>query len=296
MSILLNKGLSGMATTLTSGCYLLEFRSSGGVGNVDWDNGVIYEAKIIGFQSRNIGRTIGLDPKEFGSAVNKTYSYSRQALLDAISMYESAPVRVGHPPTKFDEDGKRVLVSGDRPGLRNVGEVRNVRMKDDGLYGDIYLIKSHPDVPGILETASRMPDKIALSHNAYGKPVLQGGRAVIDKIIEVYSVDFVSDPPGTTNGLFETTSLLESAANIPTMDYWTQRREYRKLLESMERKATEDRIDILQGTDPENYALIIESWDVDPRLCFSEPLFPKRKSEQRSYETIDAYVRRLRSM
>lgn len=174
-----------------------------GHGRVDSDKGVIYDAKIVGLESRNIGRTIGLDPREFGDAINKPYGYSKLALESAIPLYEGAILRVNHPKSELDDTGKRIVTQRTRGLFDTVGEVRNVRMKEDGLYGDLYLLKSNKSVPFILEAAERMPDKIALSHNAYGLPTLKNGKAVIDSIEKVYSVDIVGDKPGTTNGLFE---------------------------------------------------------------------------------------------
>jgi hypothetical protein len=176
---------------------------STGHGRVDAAAGIIYEAKIVGLESRNVGRTIGLDPETFNGALDKTYSYSRQALESAIPIYNGMILRTNHPKSSIDPSGVRVVRQASRGVMETIGELKNVRFKEDGLYGDMHLLKTHPDTPAILEMAERMPDKIALSHNAYGVPVLQNGRAVINRIVEVYSVDIVGDKPGTTNGLFE---------------------------------------------------------------------------------------------
>lgn len=201
-----------MPTTLTkptaksNGKKLLEDRLPIKRDRVDVEAGVIYDVKIVGLESRNVGRTIGLDPKEFGDALNKTYGYSKQALEAAIPMYEGAVSRIDHPASEIDGDGKRIVKSNSRPALATFGQVKNVRLKEDGLYGDLHLIKSHPSTAFVLEVAEKMPDKLALSHNAYGVPTLKNGRAIIDQILEVYSVDIVGDKPGTTNGLFESYS------------------------------------------------------------------------------------------
>lgn len=184
---------------------LLEITASG-CERVDVENGVIYGVKIVGLESRNTGRTIGLDPKEFGNALNETYGYSKQALESAIPMYEGSVARIDHPSSEIDGNGKRIVKSNSRPALATFGEIKNVKLKEDGLYGDLHLIKSHPSASFVLEVAEKMPSKLALSHNAYGVPVLKNGRAIIDQILEVYSVDIVGDKPGTTNGLFESFS------------------------------------------------------------------------------------------
>src|SRR5262249_2363425 len=46
---------------------------------VDVKGGVIHGVKIVGLESRNIGRTIGLDPDEFAGALDKPYGYSPSA-------------------------------------------------------------------------------------------------------------------------------------------------------------------------------------------------------------------------
>ncbi len=63
--------------------------------------------------------------------------------------------------------------------------------------------------------AEKLPNKIALSHNAHGNTKLVNGRAVIHEIQTVYSVDLVGDKPGTTNGLFECNFPLPSESQMP---------------------------------------------------------------------------------
>jgi hypothetical protein len=185
-------------------CELLEYSllELSSAGKVDVDKGIIYGAKIVGLQSRNLGRTIGLDPAKFNGAVDEPYSYSKTGLQSAIPMYEGAAIRIKHPKSKLTPDGRRVSLEATSD-IPLAGELRNVVMREDGLYGDIHLLKSHPLAALILETAQRMPGKIALSHNADGVPVLKNGRAVIEEILAVKSVDIIDDKPGTTNGLFE---------------------------------------------------------------------------------------------
>ena len=182
---------------------LYESVSGRGAGRVDVAAGIIYGVKLVGMESKNTGRTIGLDAREFGDAVNQPYSYSAEALRNAIPMYEGAAVRIDHPQSEIDPSGKRVVKSRSRSLLATSGKVRNVRFKEDGLYGDIHVMLSHPNAGFILEFADKMPEHIAASHNAYGLPELVGDRIIINEIIEVYSVDLVGDKPGTTNGLFE---------------------------------------------------------------------------------------------
>lgn len=188
-----------MATAL--GCNLRE--ACYGNDKVDAAAGVIHGAKLVGLESRNTGRVIGLSRAEFGDAVDQPYRYGSRALEAAIPKYEGAKIRIDHPASTFDKSGMRIVTQASRGLLETVGVVRGVRLREDGLYGDLHLLKSHPATAAVIEMAQAMPDKIALSHDARGKPVLQSGRAVIDEIYEVRSVDLVGEKPGTTNGLFE---------------------------------------------------------------------------------------------
>lgn len=186
------------------GLRLLEITS--GFERVDAEAGIIHGVKIVGLESRNIGRTIGLDPKVFNGAVDKKYRYSQRALESAIPMYEGATIRTDHPASEIDPNGRRVVKSSSRPMLSVFGSLKKVRFHEDGLYGDLHYLKSHPMAAFVVEVAEKMPEKLALSHNAFGVPVLINGQAVVDQILEVYSVDIVGDKPGTTNGLFESYS------------------------------------------------------------------------------------------
>lgn len=182
------------------------FEVSSGFERVDAEKGIIYGVKIVGLESRNIGRTIGLDAKTFNGALDKTYGYSKRALESAIPMYEGCSVRIDHPDMKMDGEGRRTVISNSRKFLETFGELRDVRMGADGLYGDLHYLTTHGLAGQVVEAANKFPDKIALSHNAFGVPVLRNGRAVIEEILQVYSVDIVGDKPGTTNGLFESYS------------------------------------------------------------------------------------------
>jgi hypothetical protein len=181
---------------------LLE-RHSSQASRVDRQKGIIYGVKLVGFESRNTARVLGLDPKEFNGALDHTYAYSPYALSKAAKLYEGAPVRFDHPPSTITPSGARIITNPVRPCLSVIGEVRNAALGEDGLYGDVHLLLTHPHADFVLEVAERMPDKLAISHNAAGKPELENGRVVITEIVKVASCDLIGDVPGTTNGLFE---------------------------------------------------------------------------------------------
>lgn len=183
---------------------LLEISATpAGPARVDVESCVVYGCKVVGLQSCNTGKVLGLPRAEFGNALDLPYSYGSRALETALPLYEGCAIRLNHPPTIIDDTGARRVRDHSRGAMDTVGELKNVRMKRDGLYGDLHLLKSHPSTPFVLEMAQRMPGKLALSHNAHGVPVLEGGRIAINRILKVVSVDLVGEQPGTTAGLFE---------------------------------------------------------------------------------------------
>jgi hypothetical protein len=242
-----------------------------GFKRVDAANGVIYGAKIVGLESRNIGRTIGLDSKTFGDALDKTYGYSKAGLTEAIPMYEGATVRIDHPLSELDDNGRRVIKQRSRPALSTNGVLRNVRMEEDGLYGDIHLFLHHPHTAFILEVAERAPDKIACSHNADGTPVLENGRAVIKKINQVYSVDLVGDKPGTTKGLFE--DAIEG--------HMPKQRTIRQIIENLPDGAI-GRIELLEMANTSYCGIRVEEMDASPIMPQFGPAAGASGQEQQS--------------
>lgn len=193
-------------------CQLHEI--AGAPGRVDRDNGVIRGVKVLGFQSQSTGRTIGLEPAQFGEAVNQPYCYSRHAMMEAAPMYEGATVYVDHPEFSYRPDGERIASPRDRKTGEVFGKLVNIRVTESGMYADLEYLKEHPLTPKVLEVAERMPEKLALSHNATGHPRLMNGRIVIDKITDVRSVDLVGEKPGTTHGLFESAPPTNPKGNI----------------------------------------------------------------------------------
>lgn len=124
-----------------------------------------------------------------------------------MPLYEGAAVNIDHPP-RHDPSRERSFVDG-------FGELRNVRLRDDGLWGDLHFKRTHPMAPVFIETAERFPRKAGLSHNAEGTTEERNGGIVVESIANVRSVDIVG-VPASTSGIFE--SLLEQAAgDEPTM-------------------------------------------------------------------------------
>lgn len=143
---------------------------------VDVEQGVIRDVRVLGPESGN-GRT-----------------YPADTIAKARSLYEGVRVNVDHPPK--DEPDR------DTPVSSRFGWLANVHEDKGGLTGDLYYLKSHPQSAPIIEAAQRRPQLFGLSHNADGRIRREDGKAVVEEILRVRSVDIVSDP-ATTRSLFE---------------------------------------------------------------------------------------------
>lgn len=154
---------------------LLEYVAQTGPFSVDRDGAVVRGVRVLGLASAN-GR-----------------EYSREAVREALPLYQGKAVNADHPA----RPGQATPV-GSRVGwLENV-----VQEADGGLRGDWHLLKSHPLTPVVLEVAERRPQLLGLSHNAVGRTRRVGGRVVVEQIESVQSVDLVADP-ATVAGLHE---------------------------------------------------------------------------------------------
>jgi hypothetical protein len=208
---------------------------------VDESAGIIRRVKVLGFSSRNLGRTIGLSRDEFGAAADQPYSYSRQALEAAASLYEGAKVYNNHTEFGYDETtGKRIVTGTDRENEDLIGWLENVAIEGDGskdtdgMYADLCVITSHSMAKPLFEVARRRPQIIALSHEAYwDNPTVKGGRIVLNAITHVDCVALVSAKPGTTRGLFETAAPAISAASTSNKGTKTVKLTLKKLVESL---------------------------------------------------------------
>ena len=140
-------------------------------------DGVIKGVKIIGVESKN------------------GYTYSLEALRDAVPLYEEAPVFILHPNSLEKSVGSRKLYD-------HFGSLRAIRERQNGkgLYADLHVKLSHPMADSVLDAVRRGEAKFGLSHNATCDFNEHGTEVV--KISAVNSVDLV-DEPATTNNLFE---------------------------------------------------------------------------------------------
>lgn len=177
---------------------------------VDESAAVIKGVKVLGVQSKNTGRVLGLDQRQFGAAIDKPYRYSIEGLREALPLYEGAKVFSNHTKFDFSDDGQRIVTGGERQNEDLLGWLRSCRIVEtgddrvDGLYADLHYLKTHPFASRLVEVAKRNDRALALSHEAgFDSPRLVNGVIEISRITEVNSVALVASPPGTTAGLFE---------------------------------------------------------------------------------------------
>jgi hypothetical protein len=148
---------------------------------IDRAASVIRGVKLIGFESKN----------------NRIYP--PRVLKEAVHLYEGAKVNIDHP-----ERGP----GQERKYMDRFGAIKNVRfVEGQGLYGDFHFNPHHPMTEQVLWDAENNPEALGFSHNAtlrLGKP--QGGKEVIESIVQIRSMDLVADP-ATTSSLFESENM-----------------------------------------------------------------------------------------
>lgn len=195
-----------MSTATATPAYVFAYEVSHGLRNlndrIDEEHGVIKGVKLAGFQSKNIGETIGLTAEHFGDAARRPYRYSEKP--ETAALYEGRKVFLNHPDFDYLPSGRRVAKNPDRHLQDSIGWIENVKhIPGDGFYGDLHYVKSHGYAPMLVETIKRNPNQLALSQVAAWKnPRLENGQIVVD-IAEIRSVDLVGDEPGTTKNIFE---------------------------------------------------------------------------------------------
>lgn len=164
---------------------------------IDRQARLIRGVKVIGFESGNSARTIGVNSDE-------NYRYTKECLAQAVPLYEGISVFIDHPDFDYLPSGERVASRTDRKLRDKFGKLINVRVGDSGLFADLAYLDSHPLSQQVIEMAERMPEMMALSHHAYTRPrVNQAGEVLVEKIESVESVDLIGEKPGTTKSLFE---------------------------------------------------------------------------------------------
>ncbi|QDT41071.1 hypothetical protein Pan241w_11300 [Gimesia alba] len=170
-----------------------------GVSRVDRENRVIKGVKVAGLVSGNSPEVLGIDSDQ------DHYSYTLECLRNAAPLYEGVSVFVDHLESEYDnKTGKRLPSQKDRKLTDKFGQLKNIRVTESGMFGDLHYLDAHPLTAMVTEAAERMPDAYALSHYAFSTPqVFPDGSVKIVKIDHVESVDLIGERPGTTHGLFE---------------------------------------------------------------------------------------------
>ena len=174
---------------------LLEIALSDPAGlKIDREAGVLHGVRVLGLKSLN-GR-----------------EYEPSAVARAVGLYEGKQVNFGHAE-RNNPDRERTI-------QERAGWLQAVRIDfDGGLSADLHLFTSDPQTGKVFEAATRRPDQFGLSHNSDGRVRRVGGKALVEEIYRVRSVDIVSDP-ATTRGLFESEerrmeSLREAGGLVP---------------------------------------------------------------------------------
>jgi hypothetical protein len=153
---------------------------------LDREAGVIRGVKLIGFESKN-GRL-----------------YPPPVLKAAVHLYEGAKVNIDHP----ERDPAQARKYGERFGV-----IRSVRfVEGQGNYGDFHFNPKHPMADQVCWDAEHNPEALGFSHNALLRlGPKQGGKEVIESIINIRSMDLVADP-ATTTSLFESETPMDPNA------------------------------------------------------------------------------------
>lgn len=173
---------------------------------VDTAEKVIPGVKVLGLESRNTARTLGLTEEEFGDAIDKPYGYTMDAIRRAQEKYEGAKVYIDHTAFEFNERGQRQVKSTDiQRTTEMVGWLQNARaVEGKGLFADLHYVSAHPYSDQLVEIAERNPSALVLSHEAvFGNPKLVGGKIYLTEIESVDKIALTSERGGTTNTLFE---------------------------------------------------------------------------------------------
>jgi hypothetical protein len=140
-----------------------------------------------------VDRTAGIIPsvKLLGRISKKGREYPAAVMAKALPLYEGMRVNIDH----VDPNQRRSL--RDRIGL-----VKNVTLKEDGLYGDFHYNPKHALAEQIAWDAENAPQNLGFSHDTRGGSRNIGGKVVVESIDKVLSVDLVANP-ATTSSLFE---------------------------------------------------------------------------------------------
>lgn len=136
--------------------------------------------------------------KVLGTISKNGRKYPLPVMEKALAKYENAIINIDHStePRKFSD---------------RFGRLKNVKMAEDGIYGDLEVNDKHPMYGAFDYFVKHDPQAIGLSHAAIAKTRMdREGVEIVEEITDVESVDLVANP-ATNKGLFESyTAILES--------------------------------------------------------------------------------------
>lgn len=169
-----------------------------------------------------------------GSVSKNGRRYSKEALRDAVRLYDGVNVYLDHPPLSERRDRK-----GTRSVRDLVGKIRNPRLAGDRVRGDLQLLQSGEGAGVVLAMAETMPDAAGASHRARGKvrAGTDGQPDVVTGLEDVAGVDIVTDP-ATVDGLFES---VREAGGVPWDEITVEdlRQHRPDLVEALQEERTE---------------------------------------------------------
>lgn len=144
---------------------------------VDREAHIIFGVKLVGNSSTNRGGIL-----------------YRPALEQSLDRYEGAPVYPGH-----------LQGDSDRKWQDAMAVVRNPRLEEDGLYGDLHGIEGQGVFAQLLSIAERAPHLVGSSHEAWVVLGPSEDPAYNHVAVDIEKVEAISivDDPATTMSLFE---------------------------------------------------------------------------------------------
>lgn len=210
-------------------------------------DGKIINVKILGYNSKN-GRV-----------------YSREAVNAAVDKYNDSQIYVNHS-------------GGARKVEDKFGKFTNVHATDEGLFGDVTFLETHPMTPRFAEDIKKNLNMFGMSHSIIGSSSKKDGIETVDEITSVESVDIVSNP-ATTCGFFEQVEVIEEVeveAPQPVED----KTEVNKLLEEI--NILKQELNALKESkkQPDVTAVICQPFTIDEQKTNSYPTDLKKFFEQ----------------
>lgn len=143
---------------------------------VEVKDNLIKGVKVLGVKSKN-GRTYPLD-----------------VMSKNIGKYEGAIVALDH--ARHDKP---------RSVTEIFGRIRNPRMTETGIVGDLEYNNQHPYAKAFEYFVQNDPSAVGLSHEAVARTKMdyRTGEEIVEDIVEVEAVSLVANPATNPKGLFE---------------------------------------------------------------------------------------------